>query len=172
MEGQGSSPTRGRPLELRLRRPLHYHLYVAPVRLTIGAGGLVAALIAGAEPAPALFAFALGAFGFGVSMVSADRVFAGGTEAVPAPPHVVESRLSTLLAAVWPSTVGVAALLAISLGVNATLAALLAGVEVGMGVAGLLSALRIAGREEQLGGHLLTDPRVSAVYLAPFEPPG
>src|SRR3954454_9594527 len=167
MEGQGPSPHRGRPLGLG--RPLHYHLLVAPVRLAIGAAGLAAALIAGAEPAPALFAFALGAFGFGVSMVSADRVFAGGAEAVPAPPHVVESRLSTLLAAVWPSTVGVAALLAISLGVNATLAALLAGVEVGMGVAGLLSALRIAGREEQLGGRLLSDRRVSAVYLAPPE---
>ncbi len=166
MEGQGSSPARGRPLQLQLRRPLHYHLLVAPVRLAIGAAGLVAALVAGAEQAPALFAFALGAFGFGVSMVSADRVFAGGAKALPAPPHVVESRLSTLAAAVWPSTIGVAALLAISLGVNATLAALLAGVEAGMGVAGLLSALRIASREEQLGGHLLTDRRVSTVYLA------
>ena len=172
MEGQGSSPARGRPLELSLRRPLHYHLFVAPVRLALGAGGLVAALIAGADVAPALFAFALGAFGFGVSLVTADRVFAGGTKALPAPPHVLESRLSTLAAAVWPSTVGVAALLVISLGVNATLAALLAGIEAGMGVAGLLSAMRIAAREQELGGRLLSDRRVSAVYLAPFDPPG
>src|SRR4051794_2026201 len=143
MENQGSSPARGRPLELRLRRPLHYHLLVAPVRLAVAGAGLVAALVAGAEPAPALFAFSLGAFGFGGSMVSADRVFAGGTAAVPAPRHFLDSKLSTLAAAVWPSTAGVAALLAISLGVNATLAALLAGVEAGMGVAGLLSALRI-----------------------------
>jgi hypothetical protein len=172
MEAQGSSPARGRPLELRLRRPLHYHLFVAPVRLAIGVAGLVAALIAGAETTPALFAFALGAFGFGVSLVTADRVFAGGTEALPAPPHELESRLSTLAAAVWPSTIGVAALMIISLGVNATLAALLAGVQVGMGVAGLLSALRIAAREQELGGHLLTDRRVSTVYLAAIERPG
>ena len=114
--------------------------------------------IAGAETTPALFAFALGAFGFGVSLVTADRVFAGGTKALPAPPHVLESRLSTLAAAVWPSTIGVAALMIISLGVNATLAALLAGVQVGMGVAGLLSALRIAAREQEVGGRLLDRP--------------
>jgi hypothetical protein len=157
----------GRPLALR--RPLHYHLLVVPVRLALGIGGLAAASIAGAETAPALFAFALGAFGFGVSMVTADRVFAGGTQAGPPPPHVLETKLATLAAAVWPSTVGVAVLLVISLGVNAVLTALLAGIEAGMGVAGLLSAMRIAAREQELGGHLLVDRRASTVYLAPAE---
>ena len=146
MEGQGPSPSGDGPWSSASAGRCTTTCSSRPCGSRSARRGLVAALDRGGRDLrPRCFAFALGAFGFGVSMVSADRVFAGGTEAVPAPPHVVESRLSTLAAAVWPSTVGVAVLLVISLGVNATLAALLAGVEAGMGVAGLLSAMRIAG---------------------------
>jgi hypothetical protein len=155
----------GEEARLRLAPALSGQLLVAPVRLALAVAGLVAALVAGADTGPALLAFALGAFGFGVSILSAERAWGGGQEPAPAPPHTLERRLATLAAAVWPSTVGVAALIVVSVTVNATLTALLAGVEAGMGVSGLLTAVRIAGREQELGGRLLVDRRARAVYV-------
>jgi hypothetical protein len=140
-------------------------LLVAPVRLAVAIAGLVAAFVAGAETGPGFLAFALGAFGFAVSILSAERAWGSGEEPDPAPPFVEEPPLATLAAAVWPSTVGVAALIAVSVTINATLTALLAGVEAGMGVSGLLTALRIAGREQALGGRLLVDRRARRVYV-------
>ena len=131
----------------------------------LAVAGLAAARVAGAASSPALLAFALGAFGFLVSIGSAKRAFARGGEPEPAPPHALEPPLRTLLAAAWPSTAGVAVLLVISLGVNAVLAALLAGVEAGMGVAALLSAGRIRAQERALGGRVLVDRRARRVYL-------
>ena len=149
----------------RLAPALRGQLLVAPVRLAVAVAGLVAAFVAGAKTGPALGAFALGAFGFSVSILSAERARGSGEEPAPAPTYVEEPPLATLAAAVWPCTVGVAALLAVSVTINATLTALLAGVEAGMGVAGLLTALRIAGREQELGGRLLVDRRRRQVYL-------
>jgi hypothetical protein len=155
----------GEEATARLAPALRGQLLIAPVRLAIGAAGLIAARVAGAESTPALLAFAIGAFGFGVSILSAERYFAGDEEPDPAPLYVEERPLSTLVAALWPSTVGVAVLIAISLTVNATLTALLAGVQAGMGFAALLTALRIAARERELGGRLLVDRRAGRVYV-------
>jgi hypothetical protein len=151
---------------LRLAPAVRGRLLIAALRLALGAGGLAAARVAGAESGPALLAFALGAFGFLVSLGSAERAFARSGEPDPAPPHALEPPLRPLLAAAWPSTAGVAVPLAISLGVNAVLAALLAGVEAGMGAAALLSAARLHARERALGGRLLVDRRARRAYLA------
>jgi hypothetical protein len=156
----------GEEATARLAPALRGQLLIAPVRLAVGAAGLIAALVAGAESTPALLAFALGAFGFGVSILSAERYFADDEEPDAAPAYVEEPALSTLAAAVWPSTVGVAVLIAISLTVNATLTALLAGVEAGMGFAALLTAMRISARERELGGRLLVDRRRRKVFVS------
>jgi hypothetical protein len=149
----------------RLAPALRGQLLVAPVRLAVALGGLVAAFVAGVATGPGLAAFAIGGFGFAVSILSAERAWGTDEEPEPAPPYDEEPPLSTLAAAVWPSTVGVAALIAVSVTINATLTALLAGVEAGMGVAGLLTALRIAGRVQELGGRLLVDRRRRTIYV-------
>ena len=151
---------------LRLAPAVRGQLLVAALRLVLGVAGLAAARVAGAASEPALLAFALGAFGFLVSIGSAERAFARGGEPEPAPRYELEPPLQTLVSAAWPSTVGVAVLLSISLGVNAGLAALLAGVEAGMGAAALLSAARLRARERALGGRLLVDRQARRAYLA------
>ena len=140
-------------------------ILIAALRLVLAAAGLAAALIAGAASGPALLAFAVGFFGFLVSIGSAERAFARAGDPEAAPPHAVEPPLRSLVAAAWPSTVGVAVLLAISLGVNAGLAALLAGVEAGMGAAALVTASRIRARERALGGRLLIDRRAHRAFV-------
>ena len=61
------------------------------------------------------------------------------------------------LAATIPSTIGVAVLSVIALFTSPTLAALLAGIEAGLGVAAALSLMRIDPT-------LYVDPRSRAVY--------
>ena len=140
-------------------------ILIAGLRLVLAAAGLAAAVVAGAASGPALLGFAVGCFGFLVSIGSAERAFARAGDPEAAPPHAVEPALRTLLAAAWPSTVGVAVLLAISLGVNAGLAALLAGVEAGMAAAALVTASRIRTRERALGGRLLIDRRGRRAFV-------
>jgi hypothetical protein len=153
------------PETLRLAPAARGQLLVGALRLVLGAAGLAAAFVAGLASGPGLLAFAVGAFGFLVSIGTAERAFADGGEPEPAPEHQVEPPVRTLIAAAFPSTVGVAVLLAISLGVNAALAALLAGVEAGMGAAALLTAARIRAQEQALGGRLLVDRRARRVYV-------
>jgi hypothetical protein len=161
----GTVPRQGDcPDTPRLFPAARSQLAIGVLRLALGAAGFAAARIAGADSSPALLAFALGAFGFLVSMGSAGR-FAGTTDAAPAPAHEQEAMLRTLLAAAWPSTAGVAVLLAISVAIDPRVAALLAGVEAGMGAAALLSAARIRARERALGGQLLIDRRTRRLYL-------
>jgi len=150
----------------RLAPAVRGQLLLGALRLTLALAGLLAARIAGAPGGPALLAFAVGALGFLVSIGSAERAFARGGEPEPAPPHTLEPPLRTLLAAAWPSTAGVAVFLAISVGVNAVVAALLAGVEAGMGATALLMALRIHARERALGGRVLVDRQARQTYLA------
>jgi hypothetical protein len=156
----------GEAEELRLAPALAGQLLVAPVRLVLGAVGLVAALLRGLDSGPALVAFALGALGFAVVLLSAERYFLRVEEPDPAPPgSSVQSLGETLRAAVWPSTVGVAVLLAVALAANQTLAALLAGVLAGMGIAALLNAAQTFANQRALGGRLLVDRRRKQIYV-------
>ena len=155
---------------VRLAPALAGQLLVAPVRLVLGALGLVGALLRGLDGGPAFVAFALGALGFAVVLLSAERYFLQVEEPVPVPAQAsVQSRGETLRAAVWPSTVGVGALLLVALVANPTLAALLAGVLGGMGMAALLTAAQLVASERRLKGRLLVDGKRMQVYLAARE---
>jgi hypothetical protein len=151
---------------VRLTPALAGQLLVAPVRLAVGGLGLLAALLRGLDAGPALVAFALGALGFAVVLLSAERYFLQVEEPDPAPADAeVQSPGEALRGAVWPSTVGVAALLVIAVAANPTLAALLGGVLAGMGIAALLSAAQTFLNQRALGGRLLVDRKRKQVYV-------
>jgi hypothetical protein len=156
----------GEAEELRLAPALAGQLLVAPVRLAAGLVGLVAALLRGLDGGPALVAFALGALGFAVVMLSAERYFLQVEEPDPLPAGAtVQSLGETLRAAVWPSTVGVSVLLVVAVAANPTLAALLAGVLAGMGIAALFGAGQTYLSQRTLGGRLLVDRTRKQVYI-------
>jgi hypothetical protein len=136
-------------------------LGVIPIRLGLGVLLLGAARLAGAENGPALLAFVIGVFGITFVIFNDPRArFAQGTVEPLALPAAAEiaPRWRQALAATIPSTIAVAVLAGIALVPQPTLAALLAGVEAGLGVAALLSL----GRVDPL---LYVDPE-SRVYYA------
>jgi hypothetical protein len=157
----------GEAEELRLAPALAGQLLVAPVRLGLGLLGLLGALLRGLDGGPALIAFALGALGFAVVLLSGERYFLQVEEPDPAPAGAtIQSWRETVRSAVWPSTVGVTGLLVVALAANPTLAALLAGVLAGMGLAALLTAGQTAASERALGGRMLVDRKHKQVYVA------
>jgi hypothetical protein len=126
---------------------------VTPIRILGGLALLAGARAAGAEPDAAGGAFLLGAFGLVVAAFFDPRSrFLGSAPAEPAP---AEARFATPLelvrAGLLPSSVGVAALTAVALPFQQTLAALLAGVLAGLGAASALSALRVLAWERAHG---------------------
>jgi hypothetical protein len=133
---------------------------VIPIRLGLGMALLGAARLAGAQNGPALLAFVLGVFGITFVIFNDPRArFVQGTVEPLALPAGVEiaPRWRQALAATMPSTVAVAVLAAIALVPQPTLAALLAGVEAGLGVAAVLSLSRVDGT-------LYVDPRTRTIY--------
>ena len=135
-------------------------LGVIPIRLTLGLLLLGAARLAGAANGPALLAFVIGVFGITFVIFNDPRArFAHGTVeplALPADAEIAP-RWQQALAATVPSTIAVAVLACIALLPQPTLAALLAGVEAGLGVAGVISLGRIDPR-------LYADPSTHVVY--------
>ena len=124
-------------------------LLIAPLRLALGVALLVSARAAGSPDGPALIAFAVGAFAL-VFLVSNDpragfRRAPGKPEPLPEDARIAPAWLHAAHAAL-PSTVGVSLLAAIALPFKPVLAALLAGVLVGLGLAALLHAFRIDPR--------------------------
>jgi hypothetical protein len=135
-------------------------LGVIPIRLGLGLVLLGAARLAGAGSGPALLAFVVGVLGITFVIFNDPRARFLGRDVDPidAPPDaLVAPRWRQALAATLPSTVGVAVLACIALVPQPTLAALLAGVEAGLGVAALLSLGRIDPA-------LYVDPHSNVVY--------
>jgi len=133
---------------------------VIPIRLALGILLLGAARLAGADNAPALLAFAVGVLGitFVIFNDPRARFLRASVEPLDAPADVeIAPRWRQALSATLPSTVAVALLACIALVPQPTLAALLAGVEAGLGVAAVLSLGRI-------DPGLYVDPRSSVVY--------
>ena len=133
---------------------------VIPIRLALGLGLLGAARLAGAPNGSALLAFVVGVFGitFVIFNDPRARFVRGELEPLDAPPHAeIAPRWRQALAATLPSTVAVAVLACAALVPQPTLAALLAGVEAGLGAAALLSLGRIDPK-------LYVDPRSDVVY--------
>lgn len=133
---------------------------VIPIRLVLGACLLGAARLAGAANAPALLAFVVGVFGIVFVIFNDPRArFAG------ARPEPLELPAGARVAPLWrqglaasvPSTVAVAVLALVALVPQPTLAALLAGVEAGLGVAALLALGRV-------DPSLLVEPKAGVTY--------
>lgn len=145
-------------------------LLVAPVRVALGLAGLGAAAAAAERAEAALLAFLLGAFAI-LILILADprRSFFRLKETPPAPPPGARyaGRLETALHAAFPSTVGVAALTAASAPFRPELAALLAGVLAGMGLASGTSGAQFRLRERAQGATLYVDRRTDRAYLRP-----
>jgi hypothetical protein len=139
----------------RLARVVTAALLVTPVRIVLGCVVLVAARLVGAEPTPAALAFgtAAGGTAFVILNDPRRRLWLRRTEPGPAPLDArYLSRLELVRAAIFPSTVGVTVLAVVALAVDrATLAALLAGVLAGMGLASLGAGVDWLLRERQEG---------------------
>jgi hypothetical protein len=135
-------------------------LAVAPVRLVLGAALVGVARLAGAANGPALLAFVVGVFGI-VFVIFNDprmRFLRRDVEPLDWP---ADARVAPLwrqaLAATFPSTIGVTALALAAAAFRPVLAALLAGVCAGLGVAALISLGRI-------DPSLYVDPKSDVVY--------
>ena len=131
-----------------------------PVRLVLGVAGLLVARAAGAQSGPALLAFVIGVFGI-VFVIFNDpraRFLRREVEPLEWPADAtVAPWWRSALAASFPSTVGVTALALVAAAFRPVLAALLAGVCAGLGVAALLSLGRV-------DPSLHVDPKTDAVY--------
>jgi hypothetical protein len=76
-----------------------------------------------------------------------------------------EPAAATVWAALWPSTIGTTFFAVAALAIDARLAALLAGVLAGMGVAGLAYGLNRLWWEHERHVRLLADRRSQRVFL-------
>ena len=135
-------------------------LGVAPIRLAAGVLLLVVARAAGAENGPALLAFVIGVFGivFVIFNDPRSRFLRREVEPLEWPAGAVAaSWWRSALAATLPSTVGVTVLSLAAAAFRPVLAALLAGVCAGLGVAALISLGRV-------DPSLYVDPKSDAVY--------
>ena len=159
------------PEPLKLWRLVDRLVLVAPIRFALGAVCTLLAWAAGARGAVAALSFALGCVGLAVVALSDRRaVFLGRPEHVPVPDGALyPGRLETALAACLPSTVALTVFSLIALLFEQTLAALLAGGIAGLGLAGLVSGLRLAveEREEQMELFVASGSRL--VYERPCE---
>jgi hypothetical protein len=139
-----------------------YFLLIQPVRLVLGLLGLAAARALGVSPGSSIWLFALGAVLFGLAMLSTRRggAFferAGSAQEVDGA-RAVESRVRTLARSAYPSTLAVSALTAIALPINASLAALLAGILAGMAVVGGIFGYELVQWEQTRGVRLFALP--------------
>ena len=131
-----------------------------PIRLALGVVLLIAARAAGGTNGPALLAFVLGVFGIVFVIFNDPRARFVRREVEPLEwPHgaSVAPLWRQALAATLPSTAGVTVLALVACVFRPVLAALLAGVCAGLGVAAMLSLAR-------LDPALYVDPKSDAVY--------
>jgi len=146
-------------------------LLIAALRLALAAAGTVAAVARGVDGGPAL---GLVAFGAGLVLFS---VYAGGRpqraarrfgDAQPVPDDFrVESRLRALVAATYPSTIGLTVLTVIALWPQPPLAAFLAGILAGLGVMALVGLARLSAWERGRGSRFFIEPKSEQVFEAP-----
>ena len=132
-------------------------LVVAPVRIVAGLAGLAVAIAAGSPRPAAVLAFALAALGLVVVVVADPRrhLFRLPDDPPEADAGAVEDGLARLgLAAIFPSTAGVAMLALVALLFEPTLTALLAGILVGLGLAALVTGGDLLLGERRRGRRL------------------
>jgi len=139
-----------------------YFLLIQPVRLVLGLLGLGAARALGVSPASSIWLFGLGAVLFALGMLTTRRrrAFferAGKAEEIDGS-RAVESRARTLARSAFPSTLAVSSLTVIALPINASLAALLAGILAGMTVVGAIFGYELIQWEQSRGVRLFALP--------------
>ena len=149
-----------------------YFLLIQPVRLVLGLLGLAAARALGVSPSASIWLFGLGAVLFGLGMLTTRRRGAFFERADSASDvdgaYEIESRLRTLARSAYPSTIAVSALTAIALPINASLAALLAGILAGMAVVGGIFGCELVQWEQSRGVRLFALPgRGRELYVRP-----
>lgn len=145
---------------MRLHSLWERTVLVIPIRIVLGVVLLVAARLVGSHGTAALLAFATGLVGIVFFLFNDPRArfVRGSGEALPFPDDAtLAPRWRQALGAMIPSTIGVAVLALIALATQPTLAALLAGIEAGLGVAAALSLARV-------DRSLYVDPRQRVVY--------
>jgi hypothetical protein len=136
-------------------------LLIAGVRLALAAAGFALARARGVDPGPSA---ALFAFGCGLLLIAlpasltrrSPRPRVAGAEPLPRERDVMSHRRA-LSFAMYPSTIGLTAVMAISLAVKPSLAAVLAGILAGLGLAALYSAGQLALWEHELSGRLYAE---------------
>jgi len=141
-------------------RVLHAAIAVAAIRVGGGALGVVAALVAGAEPRAAGIALAFGLGASIVALVSNNRWSLyehPSVEELPRPATRRDVLLEGIRRALLPSTVGVTVFLVASLPFEPILSAALAGVLGGLGAVGLASLATILVWEHRRDRALYAD---------------
>jgi len=134
-------------------------LVLAPIRLALGLAGLGAAVLGGARGSVVLLAFVIGAVGAAALLTSDPR----GRRRRPAEPvplvagTAVDSWSEVARTDIFPSTAGVTVLTGAALAFDPAVAAVLAGVLAGMGLATVVGALQIAAWERAAGGRLFAE---------------
>src|SRR5579871_411039 len=120
-------------------------LLVGPLRLALSVIFLIAARLAGSPTKPSLLGYAVGAVVILVIVFNDPRArFRKESEAQELPSNVrVAPPWMHAAHAAFPSTLGVAALALVALFGRPTLAAVLAGILAGLGVAALLAIHRV-----------------------------
>ncbi len=146
-------------------------LLIGGLRLVLAFVAVGLARARGVDPGPAAGLFA---FGVGLLLISlpASMTRRSGrprdVEARPLPDDAaVMPHRRALVFAMYPSTIGLSAVTAIALVVSPELAAVLAGILAGLGLAALYSAGQLMLREHELGGRLFAERgRHGRVFLS------
>lgn len=157
-------------------RPCHLQslprraLAIAPLRLVLAVAGLVAAVVAGSARASALLAFGATTLGTVFFVIADPRARFSSVPGHPpqAPPGASEDGVGRLvLSAAFPSTIGVTLLLAIALVTEPTLAAVMAGILAGLGLAALAASFELRALERRHGLRLFVERGTSQVLCRP-----
>ena len=138
-------------------------LLVAPIRLVLGFVGLAVSAAAAENGNAALLAFAVGALGILVAVLSSRRTLG---DPQPAPPGArYASPVQLVASGVMPSTVGVAVLTAVAAPLRPELGALLAGVLGGMGLGAAVYGIQLRLRERAHGESLYVARGAKRLYV-------
>jgi hypothetical protein len=151
-----------------------HSVLIVPVRFALGIAGLVGARLLDVSPGASLGLFALGAGLFLVAILSGRRgraFWQRAADAEPVDPAApVEAWPRTLARAAYPSTIAVSALTAIAIPIDASLAAVTAGILGGMALGGAIFATELVLWEQSRGVRLLArpgGPRSHTLFVRP-----
>jgi hypothetical protein len=158
----------GAPLLVEAREQA---LLIAGLRLVLAVAGTAAAVARGIDRGAAFGLLVLGVFVLLLAVYGGDRRRRSAMkfeEPKPLPADArFAGRLRTLGHAAYPSTIGLAVLVAIALALQPGLAALLAGLLAGLAVMSLIGLARLSSWEAGRGTRFYVDPHTDTVYEAP-----